>query len=278
MDPFWYSHEPDGGCSEGTLAKNFTASPFSFPKGLAALGVPMMLFLQGIDPKSVYANDYSFAGQSVAGKDAAKFFGDRFRELTTAPSQCSALTLDGLAGVYYSSADRYTTVDHQTLYDKGLSDAALAHKLPIRIDQESPSDILATVQYGARTVGRCTYDANPCGGANATGPWAPHGHRPCTRDSRWSELAGASFLLRAVNMRQVIKENKETEHKHTLSTTLAVLCTQTPAWCRYLGSGVSLAHKVTWQGFNATSRWPSFSCLLVFIASRLYGFPSNAAF
>lgn len=36
VDPFWYSHEPLGGCNEGTLAINFTASPFSFPDGLKA--------------------------------------------------------------------------------------------------------------------------------------------------------------------------------------------------------------------------------------------------
>ena len=32
---------------------------------------------------------------------------------------------------------------------------------------------LASVAYGARTVARCTYDANPCPGTGATGPWAP---------------------------------------------------------------------------------------------------------
>jgi hypothetical protein len=29
------------------------------------------------------------------------------------------------------------------------------------------------IKYGARTVGRCTYDAGPCPGIGPTGPWAP---------------------------------------------------------------------------------------------------------
>lgn len=195
-----YSHESNGGCSEGPYAVNFTASPYSFPDGLQELGIPMMLFLQGFNVDNIYSRAYAWSGQSVAGKDASRFFTDRFDELTSAPSQCSALTLDGLAGVYYSDPPRYTSVDAQEQYDRGLSDAALAHKLPIRIDQQSPSDILASVLYGARTVGRCTYDANPCPGRGATGPWAPR-PGPCYRDSRWSQLVGAAVLLRAVGMR-----------------------------------------------------------------------------
>ena len=124
----------------------------------------------------------------------------RLNELTTGASQCSALTLDGLAGVYYSDPSRYSTVNSQAQYDKGLSDAALAHKLPIRIDQQSPSDMLASVQYGARTVARCTNDASPCSGVNASGPWAPR-PGPCRKDSRWTQLAGASVLLRAIGVR-----------------------------------------------------------------------------
>ena len=55
----------------------------------------MMLFLQGFDSeKNIYMNDYSFSGQSVSGKDSARFFADRFKELTSGPSQCSALTID----------------------------------------------------------------------------------------------------------------------------------------------------------------------------------------
>lgn len=41
-------------------------------------------------------------------------------------------------------------------YDKGLADAALQHGFPIRVDQESAGDVLASVQYGARTVARLT--------------------------------------------------------------------------------------------------------------------------
>lgn len=200
VDPFWYSQEPFGGCSEGPYAKIFTASPYSFPEGLRSLGIQMMLFLQGFDPHSVYATRYRFAGQSVAASDAARFFHDRFTEIITSPSQCSALTIDGLAGVYYSHPSRYTSVDGQSMYDSGLANAALKHNLSIRIDQQSPSDVLASVQYGARTVARCTADANPCPGKNATGPWAPR-PGPCYRDTRWTELAGAALFLRSVGLR-----------------------------------------------------------------------------
>jgi hypothetical protein len=102
--------------------------------------------------------------------------------------------------VYYSDVSRYNNTASQQLYDKGLSDAALAHKLPFRVDQESPSDILASVLYGSRTVARCTYDANPCPGKGATGPWAPR-PGPCVPDSRWSELAGAALLLAPLGVR-----------------------------------------------------------------------------
>ena len=150
--------------------------------------------------RSRYASTYKWAGQSVAGADSARFFTDRFNDLTSSPSQISALTLDGVGGVWYSDPSRYNNTEAQQQYDQGLSDAALVHKIPFRVDQELPSDILASVQYGARTVGRCTYDANPCPGEGATGPWAPR-PGPCVPDSRWTELAGAALLLAPVGMR-----------------------------------------------------------------------------
>ena len=106
VDPFWYSHEPLDACTRGPYAKNLTASPWAFPDGLRALGLPMMLFVQGFDPDNIYKASYTWAGQSVAGVDAARFFADRFAELTSGRSQCSALTLDGLQGVFYSAAER----------------------------------------------------------------------------------------------------------------------------------------------------------------------------
>ena len=172
VDPFWSSHtlhptKTQGmvaSCDEGAMAKNMTASPWLFPQGLKALGIGMMLFLQGFSGDNVYRGTYKWAGQSVAGVDSARFFGDRFNDLTSGASEMSALTLDGVGGVYYSDPSRYNNTAAQQLYDKGLSDAALSHKIPFRVDQESPSDILASVQYGARTVARCTGDACPCPG------------------------------------------------------------------------------------------------------------------
>ena len=155
VDPYWFSHHPLGGCLDGAMASNLTASPWHFPDGLKALGIQMMLFLQGFQAKNIYAGRYEWAGQSVGAKDAARFFADRFAELTSGRSECSALTLDGVNGVFFSDASRYNNTWAQTAYDKGLADAALAHDLPIRIDQQLPSDILASVLYGARTVARC---------------------------------------------------------------------------------------------------------------------------
>lgn len=89
-------------------------------------------------------------------------------------STCSALTVDGVGGVHYTAPERCTNVQHQPAHDKrpfrGSPGAQTSH--PHR-HQESPSDILASVQHGTRTVGRCTCDANPC-----------VAQRPCTRDSR----------------------------------------------------------------------------------------------
>jgi hypothetical protein len=208
VDPFWSSHSYSqtatqglvATCSEGAMAKNMTACPWHFPDGLKALGIRMMLFLQGFSADNVYAGTYKWAGQSVAGADSARFFSDRFDDLTSSPSEMSALTLDGVGGVWYSDPSRFNNTEAQQQYDEGLSDAALDHKIPFRVDQELPSDILASVQYGARTVARCTYDANPCPGTGATGPYAPR-PGPCTPDSRWTELAGAALLLAPVGLR-----------------------------------------------------------------------------
>ena len=79
------------------MAKNMSASPWHWPEGLRAGGVPMMLFLQGFSADNVYDGTYEWAGQSVAGSDASRFFSDRFADLTSGASQCSALTLDGLS-------------------------------------------------------------------------------------------------------------------------------------------------------------------------------------
>ena len=94
VDPYWWSREPLGGCSEGPYAINMSASPWHFPDGLLPLGIDMMLFVQAFQPTNIYATanggDYAWAGQSVAGRDSARFWRDRFREFTSAPSTCSA--------------------------------------------------------------------------------------------------------------------------------------------------------------------------------------------
>lgn len=249
VDPFWFSQLPLGGCLGGAMATNLSASPWSFPDGLRALGIRLMLFVevpacmppltlaapcppaspdasrahlssltrhralpsygrQGFTSDNVYqasaGGGYAWAGASVAGSDSARFFSDRFAELTTGRSQCSALTLDGLPDIFYSSwsdsSTRYTDVSEQATYDRGLADAALAHKLPIRVDSEIPSDVLASVEYGARTVARCTGDATPCAGKDPTGPWAPS-PKPCRADDRWRQLAGSALLYRAMGLR-----------------------------------------------------------------------------
>lgn len=153
VDPYWFSHEANGGCGEGACAVNMSASPFHFPDGLASLGINMMLFVQCFVEPNVYNAEYTFVGQSVSAEDSARFFSDRFREFTSAGSVCSALTLDGVDKVHFSHMGRLNSTTMQEVYDKGLADAALAHGFPIRVDQESPSDILASVLFGARTVG-----------------------------------------------------------------------------------------------------------------------------
>eukprot|EP00912_Choanoflagellata_sp_UC4_P000323 UC4_evm4s197 len=188
VDPFWFSHEPMGGCEEGPFAINMSYSPWHFPQGLRALGINMMLFVQAFKPNNVYNATYEFSGQSVAAQDSARFFQDRFAEFTSGKSTCSALTLDGVDKVYQSSPDRYQSVTYQHVYDKGLANAALLHKLPIRTDQESPGDIMASVQFGARTVSRCTHDADPEKGPNGG-------------DTRWLQLAGNTLFLWSLGVR-----------------------------------------------------------------------------
>ena len=83
---FWFSREPLGGCSAGPYAQALSASPWHFPRGLTAIGTPMMLFLQAFTTPNEYTAHYKWAGQSVAGSDSARFFADRFRELHVAPA------------------------------------------------------------------------------------------------------------------------------------------------------------------------------------------------
>ena len=129
-------------------APSMTQPPDLLPlSGAAAMGLPMMLFLQAFEPSNVYSGQYTFSGLGVAARDSARFFQDRFSELVRT-SRLSALTLDGVQDIWYSNLTRLAVVGEQDLYDKGLADAALQFKLPIRIDQELPGDILASVQYG----------------------------------------------------------------------------------------------------------------------------------
>ena len=189
VDPFWFSRTPNGGCEAGPVASNLTGSSFHFPPGsFHSNGLDMMLFLQAFAPTNVYQGNYSFSGQSVASTDALRFFRDRFAELSNT-SRLAALTLDGLQDVWLSDDARFTAVAAQETYDKGLADSALEHLVPIRVDQQMPSDVLASVQYGARTVGRCTGDADPTAGSE---------------EIRYQQLGANALLLRAMGVRPMV--------------------------------------------------------------------------
>ena len=54
--------------------------------------------------------------------------------------------------VWLSSDNRVTSVTAQKAWQKGFADAAAAYGIPMRVDQHSPSDILASVQFKVRVV------------------------------------------------------------------------------------------------------------------------------
>ncbi|CAE8598043.1 unnamed protein product, partial [Polarella glacialis] len=194
VDPFWYSHSADGGCDD-FFARNWSGSPFHFPQGIKGVGLPMMLFLQAFSQKispvssqNIYLKDFKFEGQSVSGADSARFFQQIFGKMH-ATGNFKALTLDGLPDIWQSAPARLTSVDEQQMYDKGLADALLEFGIPIRVDQEFPNDVLASVQYGARTVGRCTSDSDPYAGSEA---------------ARFLQLGANSLLFRAMGVRPMV--------------------------------------------------------------------------
>ena len=190
-DPFWWSHEPFGGCAGGSSAANLSASPFHFPAGLAAVGLPMMLIVKFFAPANVYASppfDVRFRGLSVGAADAAPFWRARLDELVGA-ANLRALVWDGLDSVWLSDDARVNGTDEQAAADQAFADAALARGLPIRMDTAAPGDLLASVARGAHTVSRCTADANP---------------HPWFETTRWVQLGDNSLLLAALGLRPMV--------------------------------------------------------------------------
>lgn len=188
VDPYWYSHTANGGCDD-FLARNWSASPFHWPNG--TFSTPMMLFLAefaSCQAGNVYCDEFGFEGTSISGADAERFFLTRFRSMSVG-GRFKAMTLDNVQDVWWSSPRRLTDVYEQEMYDQGLSKAALAFDVPIRVDQQMVGDVLGSVQYGARTVARCTGDSDPTGGSEA---------------SRWKQLASNSLLMRAVGVRPMV--------------------------------------------------------------------------
>ena len=81
------------------------------------------------------------------------------------------------------------SVGEQQMYDEGLAHAAFELGLPIRIDRAFPSDILASTQYGARTVHRCTTDQDP---------WT------AIQAGLYRDLGGNALLVRAMGARPMV--------------------------------------------------------------------------
>ena len=71
VDPFWFSHTPNGGCEAGPVASNWSASSFHFPSGLRSLGLRLMPFLQSFSANNIYRTQYKFDGQSVLASQSA---------------------------------------------------------------------------------------------------------------------------------------------------------------------------------------------------------------
>lgn len=102
----------------------------------------------------------------VIGAQSLRFYRELFRRLHTT-ANLRSLVWDGLDVVWLSSDERVSDVHAQTSWHAGFADAALELGLPMRVDMSLPSDTLASVLYGAHTVGRCMPDAVP----NDQGAW-----------------------------------------------------------------------------------------------------------
>ena len=191
LDPFWWSNEPFGGCAGGSSAVNLSASPFHFPAGLAAVGLPTMLIVKFFAAANVYNAppfDVRFRGLSVGADDAPRFWRARLDELVGA-ADLRALVWDGLDSVWLSDDARVDNTDEQAAADRAFADAALARGLPIRMDTAAAGDLLASVARGAHTVSRCTADAVPHAWFEA---------------NRWVQLGDNSLLLAALGLRPMV--------------------------------------------------------------------------
>ena len=102
----------------------------------------------------------------VVGAQSLQFYRELFRRLHST-ANLRSLVWDGLDVVWLSADERVTDVHAQTRWHAGFADAALELGLPMRVDMSLPSDTLASVLYGAHTVGRCMPDAVP----NDQGAW-----------------------------------------------------------------------------------------------------------
>ena len=184
LDPFWFSQVPFGQC---TGATNMSASWYHFNNQTMddAVGLEMQLFVALVDFPNVYQKDYAFDGSQVAGNESLRFHRALFARHYTA-SRLRALVWDGVDSVWLSSDKRVTDVDEQAVWQKGYADAALELKIPMRVDQHLPSDILASVQFGAHTVSRCTGDSPTGGGDDA---------------SHWPVLNGNSAFIASLGLR-----------------------------------------------------------------------------
>ena len=96
----------------------------------------------------------------IVGKDSSRFY-RQFFDYHYNHSNLRSLVWDGLDAIWLSSDARVTDVTEQRLWHAGFADAALEYGLPIRVDMSQPADTLASVLYGAHTVGRCMPDATP---------------------------------------------------------------------------------------------------------------------
>ena len=186
LDPFWWSHEPYGGCKLGASAQSLAASPFHFPQGLAALGLPgLQLILKFFSSPNEYSGSYRFDGLGVSGADSARFWGALLPRLRL-ESNARALVWDGLDFTWLSSDSRVNNTHEQEQADAGLADEALRQRLPIRVDTATPADVLASVQRGAVTAQRVTGDANP---------------HDWFEESNWVQLGDNSLLVAALGVR-----------------------------------------------------------------------------